>query len=289
MNMKYYSHPSVVSIVVAYGILSLVALSWLKQRHFEWAGMVILISYFWSSFKGSPQNESNEMIQETIMFWKTTCPKLFIACVWLSIIMTTNPPSELTVPITLLIITEILLTAYRIDYFYKFDAALRVTEAAQMKHALEMLGAYFMCNGSYGYTSAVVIWLALIFALKSIYEKTIRLVVFVNLSSRIMKYEHVRFLKKASRLGTHLVVGIVSDNQLPKVTEPGSSPQQLKEYLQELPFVTEVVEDTPLVISKEFMRKYNITYIVHQENISQEDAKLYYPYALQTGACKVLP
>jgi glycerol-3-phosphate cytidylyltransferase-like family protein len=288
--MKHYTHPSVVSIVVAYTILSLVALSWLKQRHFEWAGMVILISYFWSSFKGSPQNESNEMVQETIIFWKTLCPKLFIASVWLSIIMTTNPPSELTVPITLLVITEILLTSYRIDYFYKFDAALRVTEAAQMKHALEMLGAYFMCNGSYGYTSAVVIWLALVFALKSIYEKTIRIVVFVNLSSRVLRFEHVKFLKKASRLGTHMVVGIVSENQLPKVTEPGgSSPQQLHEYLQELPFVTEVVKDTPLVISKEFMKQYNITYIVHKENLSTEDAKIYYPYALQTGACKVLP
>jgi len=288
--MKYYSHPSVVSIAGAYTILTLVALSWLKQRHFEWAGMVILISYFWSSFKGGPQQESNEMIQETITFWKTLCPKLFIASVWLSIIMTTNPPPELTVPIALLIMTEILLTSYRIDYFYKFDAALRVTESAQMKHALEMLGAYFMCNGSYGYTSAVIIWLALIFALKSIYEKTIRTVVFVNLTSRVMKYEHIKFLRKASRLGTHLVVGIVSDNQLPKVTEPGgSSPQQIKEYLQELPYVTEVVEDTPLVISKEFMKKYNITYIVHRENLSTEDAKIYYPYALQTGACKVLP
>jgi glycerol-3-phosphate cytidylyltransferase-like family protein len=271
--------------------MGLVALSWLKQRHFEWAGMVILISYFWSSFKGTPHNDSSdEMVQETIMFWKTLCPKLFIGSVWLSIIMTTNPPSELAVPITLLIMTEILLTSYRIDYFYKFDCALRVTEAAQMKHALEMLGAYFMCNGSYGYTSAVVIWLALVFALKSIYEKTIKLVVFVNLTSRVMTYEHIKFLKKASRLGTHLVVGIVSDNQLPKTAvEYATSPQQLKEYLTELPYVTEVVESTPLVISKEFMRKYNITYIVHRENLSQEDAKVYYPYALQTGACKVLP
>jgi ethanolamine-phosphate cytidylyltransferase len=288
--MKHYTHPSVVSIVVAYTILSLVALSWLKQRHFEWAGMVILISYFWSSFKGVPSMESDEMVQETIIFWKTLCPKLFIAPVWLSIIMTTNPPSELTVPITLLIITEILLTAYRIDYFYKFEAALRITEAAQMKHALEMLGAYFMCNGAYGYTSAMIIWLALVFALKSIYEKTIRVVVFVNLTSRVMKYEHIKFLKKASRLGTHMVVGIVSDNQLTKITEPGSSsPEQLKQYLQELPYVTEVVEETPLVISKDFMRQYNITYIVHRENLSPEDAKIYYPYALQTGACKVLP
>jgi len=158
-----------------------------------------------------------------------------------------------------------------------------------MKHALEMLGAYFMCNGSYGYTSAVVIWLALLFALKSIYEKTIKIVVFVNLTSRVMKYEHIKFLKKASRLGTHLIVGIVSENQLPKGTEPGSSEQKLREYLFELPFVTDVVEDTPLVISKEFMKKYNITYIVHRENLSQEDAKIYYPYALQSGACKVLP
>jgi len=203
--------------------------------------------------------------------------------------MTTNPPSELTVPITPLIITEILLTSYRIDYFYKFDVALRITESAQMKHALEMLGAYFMCNGSYGYTSAVVIWLALIFALKSIYEKTIKIVVFVNLSSRVLRYEHIKFLKRASRLGTHLVVGVVADSQLPKATELGSSPQQMKEYLEELPFVSEVVEQIPLVISKEFMKKYNITYIVHQENLSPEDAKIYYPYALQTGACKVLP
>jgi len=267
-----------------------VALFWLKERHFEWAGMVILVSYFWSSFRGTPQNDdSNEMIQETIIFFKTLCPKLFVSTVWLSIIMTTNPPSELTVPITLLVISEILLSSYRIDYFYKFDAALRVTESAQMKHALEMLGAYFMCNGSYGYTSAVVIWLALIFALKSIYEKTIKIVVFVNLTSRVITYEHIKFLKKASRLGTHLVVGIVSDNQLPKVSEPDTSEHKLKEYLQELPFVTEVVEDTPLVISKEFMKKCNITYIVHQNNLSQEDAKIYYPYALQTGACKVLP
>jgi len=158
-----------------------------------------------------------------------------------------------------------------------------------MKHALEMLGAYFMCNGSYGYTSAVVIWLALIFALKSIYEKTIKLVVFVNIIPTVMKYEHVKFLKKASRLGTHLVVGIVSENQLPKITEPLASSQQLKQYLQELPFVTEVVDNTPLVISKDFMKKYNITYIVHRDNLSPEDAKIYYPYALQTGACKVLP
>lgn len=60
----------------------------------------------------------------------------------------------------------------------------------------------------------------------------------------ILHYGHVHFLKKAKKLGNHLVVAIESDTNVARIKGPGRpihNQKQRKEVLKALSFVDEVI------------------------------------------------
>ncbi|VVU94794.1 Cytidylyltransferase-like [seawater metagenome] len=77
---------------------------------------------------------------------------------------------------------------------------------------------------------------------------------------------HLESFKKAKNIysNTYLIVGILSDKcakdykRLPIICE-----DDRYEIIKNLKIVDEIIEDPPLIISKEFMDKYKIDLIVH--------------------------
>lgn len=77
---------------------------------------------------------------------------------------------------------------------------------------------------------------------------------------------HIESLKQCKNLfpNTHLIVGIINDNDATNYKRaPIYSENDRYEIISNLKCVDEIVKDAPLIITQEFIEKYNIDLIVH--------------------------
>ncbi len=115
-------------------------------------------------------------------------------------------------------------------------------------------------------------------------------VVYVDMIADLFHAGHVNFLQQARQHGDYLIVGICSDEvstnykRRPILT--------MEERVQEVTacrYVDEVVTDSPLYLTQEFMNKYHIDVVVHGDDYSPEQVKAYYAPAVAQGKYATVP
>lgn len=99
--------------------------------------------------------------------------------------------------------------------------------------------------------------------------KTIR--VYTDMAADMFHIGHLNLIKRAKKMGDHLIVGIHSDEDIGKYKRMPIIPEQDRyEIVKSCKYVDEVVENAPLVISKAFIEKYHIDFVVRGDDITPE-------------------
>eukprot|EP01033_Poteriospumella_lacustris_P013542 gene13542-9694_t len=110
----------------------------------------------------------------------------------------------------------------------------------------------------------------------------------------MMHYGHVNAFRQGRSLGTHLIVGVNSDETITKCKgKPICSEQERIDTVRGCKFVDEVVEGVPYVMNDEYLeyviKKYRIDYIVHGDDPCIVDGKNVYESAVKLGKYLTIP
>ena len=97
-------------------------------------------------------------------------------------------------------------------------------------------------------------------------------VIYVDGVFDLFHYGHIEFLKKAKNLGSKLIVGVVTDKDVESYKRTPIIPQKHRiNMLKYCTLVDEIIENPPLFIDEDFIKKHNIDLIVHGDDSSQAD------------------
>ena len=96
--------------------------------------------------------------------------------------------------------------------------------------------------------------------------------VYVDMCGDLLHYGHTRFLEKARKLGTKLIVGIHSDETIQSYKrKPVCTMQERIELVQAVKWVDQVIPDAPLFITEEYIKLHNIDKIAIPANRTQNE------------------
>ena len=99
-------------------------------------------------------------------------------------------------------------------------------------------------------------------------------VIYVDMCADMFHYGHVRFLEKAKKLGDKLIIGIHSDETIESYKrKPIFTMKERIEIVKSIKWVDEVIEDAPLFIDEDYIKKHNIDLVVIPNNRTEEEIK----------------
>ncbi|CAM9217293.1 unnamed protein product [Discosporangium mesarthrocarpum] len=110
----------------------------------------------------------------------------------------------------------------------------------------------------------------------------------------MMHFGHMNAFRQGKALGTHLVVGVNSDESITKCKGPPvMNDEERLTAVQGCKFVDEVVPNVPYVMSEEYLdyviEKYRIDYVVHGDDPCIVDGKDVYASAKAKGKYRSIP
>ena len=101
--------------------------------------------------------------------------------------------------------------------------------------------------------------------------------IYVDMVADMFHSGHIMFLKRASKLGDKLIVGLNSDNDVASYKRtPIISLENRTIVMKSCKYVDKVISPCPLIITKEFMEINNIDLVVHAH--SKEDTSYNFMY-----------
>ena len=104
--------------------------------------------------------------------------------------------------------------------------------------------------------------------------------VMVDMSATLLHHGHIRILRKAKEIGTHLTVALTSDEEI--LLKKGYTPElkygERAEILLAIKYVDEVVK-SPWLLDDDFLNKHEIDLLVHGDDnandVSEKKIKIF--------------
>ena len=118
--------------------------------------------------------------------------------------------------------------------------------------------------------------------------------IFMDGAFDLLHYGHMNAFRLGRSLGTHLVVGVNSDESITACKgAPLMNDQERLTMVQACKFVDEVVPGCPYIMNREYLdyviEKYNIDYVVHGDDPCIVDGKDVYAAAKKAGKFRSIP
>ena len=108
--------------------------------------------------------------------------------------------------------------------------------------------------------------------------------VYVDMVADLFHYGHVEFLKKASALGDHLLVGINSDATVQaNKREPILTMEERIASVAGCRYVDEVVPDAPWIMDAAWIEEHKIDLVAHGDDYSQDKIEHIYAVTISMG------
>jgi ethanolamine-phosphate cytidylyltransferase len=128
---------------------------------------------------------------------------------------------------------------------------------------------------------------------KSVHEKK-EIRIFMDGAFDLLHFGHMNAFRLARSLGTHLIVGVNSDESITKCKGPPlMNDEQRLAMVQACKFVDDVVPDCPYIMNEEYLswviRTYRIDYVVHGDDPCFVDGKDVYASAKGAGKFRTIP
>jgi len=101
---------------------------------------------------------------------------------------------------------------------------------------------------------------------------------------------HVNFLKEAKKFGNFLIVGLMSDKEAESYKrKPILTMDERKKEIEGCRYVDLVVTNCPCPITEEFIRKYDIDFVLHGDDYSDEDIIKWYSIPKKLNKLRIVP
>ena len=101
---------------------------------------------------------------------------------------------------------------------------------------------------------------------------------------------HVSFLKQAQSLGTHLIVGVCSDEECVwRKRRTVMTYDERRSVIEACRYVDEIIDKPPAVIDQEFMNQHHIDLIVHGDDNNMAQLEKFYGPAISQGRYRSIP
>ena len=103
---------------------------------------------------------------------------------------------------------------------------------------------------------------------------------YIDMVGDLFHYGHLRNIKKVYNLGYTVIVGIHSDKTVESYKrKPILTMKERIEVIQSCKYVSLIIEDAPLIITKEFLDKHKIDMVFHAHPL-EEDEKYQHMYKI---------
>lgn len=113
------------------------------------------------------------------------------------------------------------------------------------------------------------------------------MIIYVDMVGDLFHSGHVNFLKKVSSIGDVLYVGLNSDEDVKSYKRtPIISLKDRTIVMESCKYVDKVISPCPLIITKDFLDKYNIDMVVHAHDVDDESYNFMYKIPIQLGKFK---
>ena len=115
-------------------------------------------------------------------------------------------------------------------------------------------------------------------------------IVYTDIVGDLFHFGHVEFLEKARKLGTRLLVGVLSDTEAEKYKRrPILTMEERIRSVRNCRYVDEVIPDPPLVITDEFIKEHGIDIVCHGDDFSSEEMRNFYGVPITQGIFQSIP
>ena len=107
-------------------------------------------------------------------------------------------------------------------------------------------------------------------------------VIYVDMCGDLFHFGHVNFLKNARKLGTELKVGVHSNKTIESYKRtPIMNMDERIRVIESCRYVDSVIQDAPLVITEDYIKKHNIDIVAHAHT-EEDDEKYKFMYNIPT-------
>ncbi len=95
--------------------------------------------------------------------------------------------------------------------------------------------------------------------------------VYTDMAADMFHVGHLNLIKRAREQGDYLIVGVHSDQDIASYKRrPVIEEQDRYEIIRSCRYVDEVIEDAPLIMTKDFIENNNINLVVRGDDITPE-------------------
>ena len=108
--------------------------------------------------------------------------------------------------------------------------------------------------------------------------------VYGDMVGDLFHHGHVEFIKTLSSFGDKVIIGVISDkNASVYKRKPICSLDERVKVISSCKYVHEVIPDSPLVITKDFIHQHNIDLVVHAHNVNDHTQDDFYKVPMEMG------
>ncbi|QVL58348.1 MAG: adenylyltransferase/cytidyltransferase family protein [Simkaniaceae bacterium] len=130
--------------------------------------------------------------------------------------------------------------------------------------------------------------LLLILFSTTLFAKPVR--VYVDVVGDLFHAGHVQFFQKAKAHGDYLIVGIHGDDACTDYKrEPILTLEERRIAIEACRFVDEVILNSPIGITQEWIQEHDIDLVIHGDDFSEEKKRSQYAVPIKMGIFKTVP
>lgn len=120
-------------------------------------------------------------------------------------------------------------------------------------------------------------------------ETKVPLRIYVDVVGDLFHAGHVEFFKKAKGDGNYLIVGIHGDEDVARYKrKPILTLDERKRSIEACRYVDEVIVNSPIGISEDWIKKHKIDLVVHGDDFDEEKLMSQYAVPIKLGIFKTV-
>ena len=116
-----------------------------------------------------------------------------------------------------------------------------------------------------------------------------KIIVYTDIVGDLLHYGHVKLFENCKKMGTHLIVGVCSDELVESYKrKPILNMDERTNMISSIKFVDGIIKNPPCPITKEFIQKHNIDLVVHADGMPQKNLNHWYKAPMELGKFKTV-
>lgn len=114
--------------------------------------------------------------------------------------------------------------------------------------------------------------------------------VYVDVCADLMHAGHIEFFKQAREFGDHLIVGVMSDEDVASYKRvPILTLEERVAEVEACRYVDEVIAAPPIILTKEWIEQHQIDVVVHGDDMDAENLLYWYESSIKMGIFRTVP